>query len=192
MSNSVSSNITKRILMESLKKLMASKPLNKISIRNITDDCGLNRQTFYYHFQDIYDLLQWMFEQEALANCDTISSKQDMKEHILELLKYIERNESICMSALHSLGHEHLSRFFYNSIKSLIGDAIDQIGIDLEIEEKHKNFICQYYSLSFSAIMVGWLRKEFNETPEEMAEMMDLLAHDSVRQSLERLHSIKE
>lgn len=49
------------MLADSLRKLMVTKPLSKISIREITEDCGVNRQTFYYHFHDIFDLLEWMF-----------------------------------------------------------------------------------------------------------------------------------
>ena len=47
------SQITKRALAASLKRLLAEKPLSKITISDITDDCGINRMTFYYHFQDI-------------------------------------------------------------------------------------------------------------------------------------------
>ena len=58
---------TKKELAAALKQLMEQKPLEKISIREITSLCGLRRETFYYHFADIYALIQWMFEEEALA-----------------------------------------------------------------------------------------------------------------------------
>ena len=51
------SQTTKRALEASLKKLLLEKPLNKITINDITEDCGVNRMTFYYHFKDIYDLV---------------------------------------------------------------------------------------------------------------------------------------
>ena len=54
------SKLTKRALAASLKKLLAQKPLSKITIADITEDCGMNRMTFYYHFQDIYDLIDWI------------------------------------------------------------------------------------------------------------------------------------
>ena len=52
-------NQTKQILEESLKKLMLQKPLDKITIRDLTEDCGISRMAFYYHFKDIYDLVEW-------------------------------------------------------------------------------------------------------------------------------------
>jgi AcrR family transcriptional regulator len=53
------SDITKRAMSASLKKLLLQKPLKDITVGDITDDCGVNRQTFYYHFQDIADLIEW-------------------------------------------------------------------------------------------------------------------------------------
>ena len=53
------SNITKQALEASLKRLLLQKPLTKITIADITEDCGVSRMTFYYHFQDIYDLVEW-------------------------------------------------------------------------------------------------------------------------------------
>ena len=61
------SNITKRALVASLKRLLGQKPLAKITISDITEDCGINRMTFYYHFKDIFDLIEWACEDEARA-----------------------------------------------------------------------------------------------------------------------------
>ena len=57
---------TKRALAESLKKFMRQKPFSKITVTEIVADCGVNRKTFYYHFEDIYALLRWIFEEDAV------------------------------------------------------------------------------------------------------------------------------
>ena len=59
------SDTTKRALEESLKHMLLKKPLDKISISDITNDCGISRMTFYYHFRDIYDLVEWSCEEDA-------------------------------------------------------------------------------------------------------------------------------
>ena len=58
---------TKQTLASALKELMAQKPMEKISIQEITALCGMRRQIFYYHFEDIYDLMRWMFQQEEVS-----------------------------------------------------------------------------------------------------------------------------
>lgn len=59
------SQATKRMMEASLKKLLLQKPLPKITINDITDDCGISRMTFYYHFKDIYDLVEWACVEDA-------------------------------------------------------------------------------------------------------------------------------
>ena len=63
---------TKRALEASLKKLLLRKPLNKITINDITEDCGVNRMTFYYHFKDIYDLVDWILVEDATEAIRTL------------------------------------------------------------------------------------------------------------------------
>lgn len=57
----------KLILAAALKELMQQKPFEKITIQDITQKCGIRRQNFYYHFADVYALLQYMFEEEAIC-----------------------------------------------------------------------------------------------------------------------------
>ena len=64
--------ITKRALAKTLKELCQYRNFEKISINDLTNKCGLNRQTFYYHFQDKYDLLQWLYYDELFADIENI------------------------------------------------------------------------------------------------------------------------
>ena len=58
------SNITKKALAQSLKELGSTKILDKITVADITNHCGVNRQTFYYHFNDKYELLNWIYTED--------------------------------------------------------------------------------------------------------------------------------
>ena len=66
MKHEVTTHNTKKLLADTLKKIMRSKPFSKITVSEIIQECGVNRKTFYYHFQDIYDLLKWVFDEEAI------------------------------------------------------------------------------------------------------------------------------
>ena len=62
------SNITKNALAAAMKKLMREKKLSKISIADICGECGMNRNSFYYHFRDKYDLVNWIFYTEVMQH----------------------------------------------------------------------------------------------------------------------------
>ena len=77
------SEITKKALAESLKKLLSKNKLNKITIKEITEDCGVNRQTFYYHFKDIYDLLEWIYKNEVIQEIEEKTTYETWQQGFL-------------------------------------------------------------------------------------------------------------
>ena len=58
-------NLTKRALADSLKKLLSRRPMDRITVQDVTDDAAVSRKTFYYHFHDIYDLMEWLVVDEG-------------------------------------------------------------------------------------------------------------------------------
>ena len=78
------SNITKNALATALKELMKEKPFEKISISDICDSCGMNRKSFYYHFKDKYDLVNWIFYVDFIGKMDfsSYSNGWDLIEDI--------------------------------------------------------------------------------------------------------------
>ena len=84
------SQVTKRALEASLKKLLLEKPLHKITVSDITDDCGINRMTFYYHFKDIYDLVEWSCEEDASRALAGKKTYETWQQGFLQLFKAVE------------------------------------------------------------------------------------------------------
>jgi len=88
------SNITKIAVAQSLKRMLLIKDLDKITISDITNDCGINRQTFYYHFKDIYDLLEWIFANEVVKKIE----KEYSEEEALEI-NYLIENKLLALAS---------------------------------------------------------------------------------------------
>lgn len=80
-------NITKTALEASLKKLLLKKPLDKITIRDLTEDCGISRMTFYYHFKDIYDLVEWICYEDAAQALQGKKTYDTWQEGLCRFLK---------------------------------------------------------------------------------------------------------
>lgn len=177
---------TKRMLAESLKKLMETKPLNKISIHEITGDCGVNRQTFYYHFHDIFDLLEWMFAEEALGLFDAGGKSFSLNEGVLQILRYIRENEALCLCTLQSLGHRHLRKFFYDGIYNVIRSVVNDYSADLNVSEDHKHFIAHFYTVSFAGFIENWLQEGLKDDPDEIIRLCEVTMQGNIRGALER------
>ena len=87
------SQVTKRALEQSLKNLLLKKPLNKITITDITEDCGINRMTFYYHFQDIYDLVEWVCYEDAKKALENKKTHDTWQQGLTQLLYAVRDNK---------------------------------------------------------------------------------------------------
>lgn len=93
------SDQTKHALAEALKTLMAQKPFDKITIRDISELAGIRRQNFYYHFEDVYDLMRWMFEEEAISLLRRHEGTLLWQDGFLQLFRYLDENRAICLRA---------------------------------------------------------------------------------------------
>lgn len=180
---------TKRILATALKELMKVKSLEKISIRELTDKAGVNRQTFYYHFEDIYELLKWTFQQEALQLLAAHESVDVWQEGLLQLFIYLDQNREISICALKSLGRGHLKRFFYSDIQNIIGRVVFEFGEKLQAPKDYMSFLTHFFTVSLGSLVESWVLGEMDESPEKMVEMIDLFIQDQLRGAKQRIES---
>ncbi|MDQ0195073.1 dihydroxyacetone kinase transcriptional activator DhaS [Paenibacillus wynnii] len=163
MSNSF---LTKNALAHSLKSLMEHTPLNKISVKHLVDDCGLNRQTFYYHFQDIFDLLGWIYKTEAVESIAQYRSYNTWTDGFYRIFCYIERNKAFCCNTLDSLGRNHLDAYLYEVTNDLIMGVINELASGLEVRGEDKRFIANFYTLAFTGLMIQWMRNGMKDEPK--------------------------
>lgn len=187
---------TKHALAAALKLLMAQKPLDKITIHEITERGGIRRQNFYYHFEDIYDLMRWMFQAEALSLLQQREGSLLWQEGLLQLFRYIEDNRAVCLCALNSLGREHLKRFFKADIYAVIHRSVAQIGTELGaadagVTEADTELTTHFYVVALAGILEDWLRGEIVRTPEELISFADSLLQDHLRGARLRVNEAK-
>lgn len=134
MKHSVTTLNTKRLIASSLKKIMSKKPFSKIIVTEIIKDCGVNRKTFYYHFADIYALLKWMFEEEAVEvvkNFDIYTNPEEAIEFVIE---YVEKNEHIISCAYDLIGRVEMKNFFSSDFRGIINGVITKAEKSFAVE----------------------------------------------------------
>ena len=115
------SQTTKRALEASLKKLLLQKPLNKITINDITEDCGVNRMTFYYHFKDIYDLVDWIMVEDAAKALEGRQSFENWTDAFLDILRQVQDNKVLVMNVYRSVSREQVEQYLYKLLDPCCG-----------------------------------------------------------------------
>lgn len=145
---------------------MSKKPFSKITVTEIIKDCGVNRKTFYYHFADIYALLKWMFEEEAVEvvkNFDIYTNPEEAIEFVIE---YVEKNEHIISCAYDSIGRVEMKNFFSSDFRGIINGVITKAekSFAVELDADYKKFLTNFYTEAFSGMLIDWVKdREFTD-----------------------------
>src|SRR5512140_1225848 len=136
---------------------MNTQALSKITVKDLVADCGVNRQTFYYHFEDIYSLLRWMYQTEILDNVSEYKTYATWQEGFLRVFYYVRDNRAFFNNTLYSLGRESLDDFLYNVTFSLLDGVVDEVSQGMNVSEEDKKFIVDFYTHAFVSLLVTWM-----------------------------------
>lgn len=164
------SQITKKALAESLKKLMLTTPLAKITVNDIVNDCGVNRRTFYYHFQDIYALLEWIFRTEVTSILSDKKTYHTWQQGFLQIFYYLEQNKKMVLNTYKSVGREHLETHLYAAVYGLVFEVVQEIASDIDVSEEMKEFVVDFYKFAFVGLLLDWIRSDMTKNPERIID----------------------
>ena len=170
-------------MVASLKKFMETKPLSKITVSEICKDCGINRKTFYYHFEDIYDLLRWMLEQEAVKAVKKFNLLKDNEKVVRFIIDYVDDNKHILNCVYDAMGREGIKRFFITDFDGSINLIITGLEKEMNVAlaPDYRQFLCNFYSNALSGILIDWFRDQTVRTREEMISYITTTVASSLR-----------
>lgn len=191
MKYSTTGDLTKSLMADALEELMREKPINKISVKELTDLCKLNRQTFYYHFSDIYELLEWLLKKNLLSHLTDTGTYPTWQDAGIYLLSYLKTNSSLVLSTLNSLSRNTIKSLLYDEIYKVAKKFIYELAGDIPASEAAFNSVSHYCSITFSALLEDWLLSGMQSTPEELIERLDIIVSGLARSSISR-YAIKE
>ena len=177
------SNITKRALAASLKGLMAEQPFDKINVAQICERCDMNRKSFYYHFKDKYDLVNWIFDTEFIALVKVNSPEADSYTYqerwafIEKICRYFYQNHSFYRKALQIRGQNSFRDHFREYIQPLLAVRISH----LFGQEQMDQFTLDFFTDAVLGSMERWLLIKECMPPEEYLEKIKNLTEKIAR-----------
>ena len=176
----------KQMLADSLKRAISKKPFSKVTVSEIVEDCGINRKTFYYHFEDLYDLLRWTLEQETIEVLKQFNLAVEYEEAISFVLDYMEQNAQMLNNVYHSVGRDELKRFFYLDFFGLIHSAVDQAEKieKISVSESFKTFLCQFYTEAVAGILLHWIAQRSIQNREQIVLYTSALLRSGIPSAL--------
>ena len=180
------SQVTKRALEASLKHLLLQKPLDKITIGDITEDCGINRMTFYYHFKDIYDLIEWSLLEDAKKALEGQRTYDTWQQGFLQIFEMVLDNKPFITNVYHSIRREQVELYLYRLTYDLLFGVVEEQSAGMSVRAEDKQFIADFYKYAFVGIMLDWVRRDMQEDPRQIIDRLSTLLHGNIAQALSR------
>ena len=178
------SQTTKRALGASLKKLLLQKPLNKITISDIAEECGISRMTFYYHFKDIYDLVEWTCVEDAAQALEGKKTYDTWQEGFLNIFHAVQANKPFVMNVYRCVSRERIEQYLNPLIHSLILGVVQEKSVGMSVSEADQQFIANFYEYAFIGVMLEWIGSNMREDPAAIVERTSKLVHGSILRAL--------
>lgn len=180
------SQVTKRALEQSLKNLLLKKPLTKITINDIAEECGINRMTFYYHFKDIYDLVEWSCLEDAKRALDEKKTYDTWQQGLLQIFEAVQENKPFILNVYRCVYREQVEKYLQPLVDHLLLDVINEESGGMTVREEDKQFIAQVYSYIFIGLMLDWIKDDMREEPQKIVEKLARLIRGSMEAALSR------
>lgn len=180
------SQTTKRALEESLKRMLLKKPVNKITISDITQDCGINRMTFYYHFKDIYDLVEWSCMEDAAKALDGKKTYDTWQQGFLQIFQAVLDNKPFIQNVYQSVSREQVENYLYTLVHNLLIGVIEEKAVGMEVRDTDKEFIASFYKFAFVGLMLDWIKDGMRKEPQQIIDRLSILIEGDITRALNK------
>ena len=161
--------ITKKAIADGFKHLMKTKRFEKITVSDIANECHLNRQTFYYHFQDKYELVNWIYYNEALVVLTTNLTLENWPQCICDMLTIMKKEDYFYQNALTTAGRDEFQAYFIRVFKELFTNILDYISADHPLGQDERDFIAEFYAFGMVGIIFQWVEQGMEVSPVRIA-----------------------
>lgn len=182
---------TRDQLSTALFECMGQKPLEKISVTEVTEKCEFPRSTFYYHFEDIYDLASWALADRMVRWLKEGDCCVLWGEGLVNLFQHCKDNYAVCRCAIDSTGLWRMADSYCARCMDGIMVGMRKLDGPRDTDPEFLRFLALFYSHAILATLTNWFRGDMKETPEEMAELIDLIVKDNMVATLDRVNRNK-
>ena len=183
------SNTTKIALEDSLKRLLLRKPLDKITITDITTDCGISRMAFYYHFKDIYDLVEWCCVEDGTKALQGKKTYDSWTEGLTQVFEAVLENKPFIMNVYRCVSREKMENYLYKLTYHLIAGVVEEKCKGKNVTQEDKQFIANFYKYGFVGILQKWIEDGMKEEPEGIIRKLNNIIEGDFKKALEKMQN---
>ena len=179
------------LLAESFKKLARTRPIEKITIREITDEAGVIRPTFYNHFQDKYELLEWIIKRELIDPIEPLLDNGMLKEALILPLATMEKDKAFYTRAVNLEGQNSFSETLKKAIAEMALSRLNRKKIDELLPYKDwltAERVADYFSATLCYAVIEWVKDDMRVPMNELVDIFIYVASHSLTDIISNLY----
>ncbi|AVK63810.1 dihydroxyacetone kinase transcriptional activator DhaS [Lactobacillus sp. CBA3606] len=177
---------TEQRLSQALVVELQQTPVDKITIQTLVANCGLTRQTFYNHFADIYELVEWTAKTATAKSLTNVADYDNWQQGFLNVMLTIQANQYLVLNTYASAYRDVLEKYIYTVLYQYILVVVERQAAGMHVAAKHKAFIAHFYSLAFIALIFEWLKDGLKDDPHDIVEQTAVLVQGDFKKALHK------
>ncbi|MCH3968549.1 MAG: TetR/AcrR family transcriptional regulator C-terminal domain-containing protein [Atopobiaceae bacterium] len=178
---------TKLLIARELKDLLAHRSLDDITVSELSAACSITRQTFYYHFDDMLDLVCWIYSSEADAALGSERTHDTWQQGLLAILEYLRRNRAFVQATFHAVDPAFTQRYLREQTNLLLAGVVREEAAGLPLSAADAAFIASFYSYGFIGCVVEWIEGGMREEPEHLVQRVAQVTQGTIDGAVRRL-----
>ncbi len=173
---------TQKAIIESFMELLQKKSLDKITVKDIIEETEVNRNTFYYHFQDIYDLLESAFEEEAVKFRSEADPKNNFYEEYIRTVNFLLDHSDAIIHIYNSKSRDVIKTYLESAASFFIGRFVEEAAEGSKLSENGKNYIIYFYTDAIIGITLRWIEGSMMDSKEVLIKTVSDSFNATVKQ----------
>ncbi|MCM1052784.1 MAG: TetR/AcrR family transcriptional regulator [Ruminococcus sp.] len=169
--------LAKKALANALKEMIKEKDLDSITVKDLTDKCGLKRQTFYYHFKNIYDLIKWLYTNELIIEID---SSDNWLKSFEEIFKFVSQNKKLILATYNSIAKEYFLNLLYSDTNKFINKIIEEKLNTRPYSDDQKIFLSNFYKNALIGCVRDWIETDMEEDYHNIIVKVEAIIEGSI------------
>ena len=176
---------TKKLISSTFVELLSTKPFDRITIKDIVDACGINRNTFYYYYSDIYDLLEEIFKKELNEIVESHNATGSYIEGLIKVANIAYSHKKLINNICSSRSYDYLENYMYKACNHIMINVVTNAASKLDVPEEDIEFIASFYEYAWIGVISEWFRTGMRESPTKIASQLWLVM-DGISRALRK------
>ncbi|MBF4694670.1 TetR/AcrR family transcriptional regulator [Fusibacter ferrireducens] len=174
-------------ILSTFRQLIQNRSLDKITVTEICEKSAINRQTFYNHFSDLFDIFKYLFQEELSEEIAQNRTFEKWCGGFLATLNYLKCNSRMILNVYQSSYRSEADLFFINISYQLLDRVVDECMNNMHVDliEPDCRFIVNFYRHVFNGLMIDWVNEGMKEAPEDMLRKLQLMIGGSIPRSVQ-------